>query len=218
MAKYSGSNWGQVRNKLGRAVGRVWNGIDVVSQYQPDVSNPNTLPQQLSRAKWRVLTKMCRYLRQAIMTSFALHNKEAHTTPYAMFTKANFGAVSASSPSDVTVSYPALKLSVGGGVVPAGGTVDYGTTQHLKVEVPFSYPVDNQMTFDEDAIYCCLYCPELNRSIVEKGFAADTGIMVVVPSTWNGLEVYTYLWSVGGNALNKGICSDTEYVGHGEIE
>ena len=135
-----------------------------------------------------------------------------------MFTKTNYGAVSVSSPDDVTINYPLLKMSVGGGVVPHGGSVDFGTSEHLKVEVPFTYDVDNQYTFDEDSIYCALVCPELKRCLVESGVPGEDSIIMEVPSSWNGLDVYVYLWSVGGNDLNENVCSDTEYVGHGEIE
>lgn len=217
MAKYYGSNWGTIKNKVGNAVGRVWNGINVMSQWVPEISNPNTTKQQLVRVRFRTLGKLARTFRAALLQSFAHVNRQYHTTPYAMFVKANWSAVSVSSLDDVTVNYSRLKLSEGGGQVPACGSID-NTGQHLSLSVPFEYDTHQVGSSAQDEIVGVFCNDELQQVLCRVAFAADDHFAIECPASWNGMYVHVYAFSVGGDEGNRNIISDSVYVGRAEVQ
>lgn len=217
MAKYYGSNWGTIKNKVGNAVGAVWNGINVMRQWVPEIANPNTVKQQLTRTKFRTLGKLARTFRAALLQSFAHVNRMYHTTPYAMFVKANWDMVSVSSPDDVVVNYSRLKISEGGGQVPACGSID-NTGQHLSLSVPFEYDTHQVGSSSSDMIVGVFCNHELGQVLCRTAFAEDGDFAIECPASWNGMDVHVYAFSVGGGESNKNIISDSVYVGHAEVQ
>ena len=67
MAKMSGIT-GTLSGKMGNAVFRVRAGQQVVAQYQPQVTNPNTEAQQIARAKFKLITQLAAIMAPAMGT------------------------------------------------------------------------------------------------------------------------------------------------------
>lgn len=59
---------GGISGKMGNAVFRQRNGETIISQYQPIIKNPNTLPQQNARAAFKLATQLSGIMAPAIGT------------------------------------------------------------------------------------------------------------------------------------------------------
>lgn len=224
---------GQFRGKVGGQVLRVVDGKQVIQIYQPEVRNPDTLPQQLQRAAMRTLGKLSRSFLSTIKVGFG------GVYPASEFVKANIsrnsGALEIGSPSDVTINYSSLKLTNGaaeGLIVVRSGIPTWGSSQHLTVSLPIT-EVDTADGVDRDNIRIRLvvYVPERGMSFLGPATTIEgTSVSVNVPSSVDGMDAHAWVFatlaenSADGDAYDQetlrlpSISTSAEYVGTGEIE
>lgn len=218
MAKYYGSNWGTIKNKVGNAVGRVWNTIPVMSQWIPEISNPRTDKQQLVRARFKATGKLAKSFGSVLKVSMKPYNKTRRTTQYALFTELNWESVSATSPTDVIINYSELIVSYGQ-TCPLNTTdLDLGTVSHLTVKFSFDNFSSMEGFSSADRVYPVILCPELNSALLGTAALATAGsVEMEVPTGWDGMRVYVYAFIICDGEGVPHLPTSSVYVGNGEI-
>lgn len=222
---------GQFRGKVGGQVLRVVDGKQVIQNYQPEVRNPDTPPQQMQRAAMRIIGKLGR--------SFLTTLREGYggVYPASEFVKSNIsktsGALDVVSPEDITINYGFLKLTNGsadGLVLLSGGTVDWGSGQHLQVSSPFSITLAETVAADRVRIFMVVYCPELGMSVLGSPALTTAGtVSANCPAAWDGMDVHAWIFaSIAENGMDPDaydqttlrlpkICNSASYLGSGEL-
>lgn len=222
---------GQFRGKVGGQVFRVVDGKQVMQPYQPIVRNPGTLPQQMQRAAIKTLGKLGR--------AFLVTLREGYggVYPASEFIKKNIskdaGALAISSPDDVTVVYPMLKITNGsadGLVIVSGGQVSFGSGQHLQVSCPMNVTVADSVPDERVRIFMVVYCPEMNMSVLGAATLPTAQTCSAnCPDSWDGMDVHAWLFAsiaengMDGDAFDQTtlrlpkICTSPEYIGTGEL-
>ena len=104
MAKMQGIT-GKLSGKMGAAVFRVRDGLQVVSQYNPIVKNPNTEGQQTQRAKFKLMAQLAAVMSPGFGT-MAITKRPARGKPSQRnaFTQLNMPLVEVSSDNDIMVA------------------------------------------------------------------------------------------------------------------
>lgn len=219
MAKYYGSNWGTIKNKVGNAVGRVWNTIPVMSQWVPEISNPRTVKQQLVRAHFKASGKLAKAFGSVLKVSMKPYNKLRKTTQYALFTELNWDAFSVTSPDSVITNYSELIVSYGQTCPLTTEGLDLGSVSHLHVKFSFDNFSSMEGFSDADQVYPVILCPELNSALLGSAALANAGsVQMEVPAGWNGMRVYVYAFIICGGDDVPHLPTSSVYVGNGEIE
>jgi hypothetical protein len=137
---------GKLSGKMGSAVFRVREGQQVVTQYNPIVSNPNTEGQQAQRAKFKLMSQLAAIMSPGFGTMSVVTRKaKGKPSQRNAFTQLNFPLVSvtdddqkvtATIPMEqlkLTSSFrymPALKVAAGG-----AGSIDIGSDEELPADV-----------------------------------------------------------------------------------
>lgn len=211
---------GDFTGKVGHVVGRMWKGRNVMAAIPASYNDKNSLSQRMVRARFKTLAQMVGNMYGAIEMGFAGKAKQMKFTEGNAFMRINWGAVSVSSPDDVTVNFPSLLLSVGS-LTPVGaaGTVNWGAGTHLTVKFDLTETAGMPRTDDADEVYAVLYSPDLKQTIVSNpAYRVDTNMEVEVPAGWNGMDVHLWLMTIGHGTETNGLVSNSQYVGHGEIQ
>lgn len=218
MAIINGSALGQFKNKFGNAVTAKWLGKNVARIYQPDVRNPQSEKQTQVRARFYGLSKLAKSMRPALLVGMVRNARDLSNTAYGRFVQLNWSAVEAADYENITINWSELKVSMGSGQAPVPGTQDWGTTEHLTVNVKFSYPILPDITSAADEIYMVLHCPDRDETYLSRAaLASAEEVEYAVPSTWNGMQAYAWLFSVCHVPALEGAISPSVYVGHAEI-
>ena len=222
---------GQFRGKVGGQVFRVVDGKQVMQPYQPIVRNPETEPQQMQRAAIRSLGKLSR--------AFLVTLREGYggVYPASEFIKRNVskdaGALSIVSPDDVTINYGFLKLTNGsadGLALLSGGSVNWGSGQHLQVSCPIQVTLAESVPATRVRIYMVVYCPELNMSVLgSPATSTSQSVSANCPASWDGMDVHAWIFaSIAENGMDPDafdqstlrlpkICASAVYLGSGEL-
>ncbi len=202
--------------KLGTAVGRKWKRKMVYSAYQGKVKNPNTEGQQTVRARFALLGRMAASFLDATKKGMAASADRYDYTESDHFVKRNWDAVTATEPGEVEVDFGALTISEGR--LPEVYFEAPSFAEEAEVSVAFDGNIDADKAKEEDQVYIFVYQPDSNRGILSKATSRNAGsVSVVVPARWSGMEVHVYGFVIGGAAENKGMPSDSTYIGHGNI-
>lgn len=219
MAIWYGSALGRGKNKFGNAVLAKWKGLNVFKIYNPEVANPNTQKQQMVRARFGALAMMCRPFRAAISLGFRRLSNTLNSTEYGVFISKNYSKVVATGPDDIIIGYSDLMVSEGALPEVTFGTPDYGSTEHLTIEVPFDGNVGQEGSDATDEVYVLAYAKEINQGMLSSaGLRSGSSVAVSVPSAWSGLDVYLYGFAIGRGAENQGEPSMSKFIGHAEVQ
>lgn len=228
MAKYYAGILSPFRNKVGNVVGRKWRGIDVMSAYNKNVSNPRTNAQQSQRARLSACSSLARTLNLALMLGYTEFCKGKPQFPRAMFVKDNIKAVHAPTPDSVAIDYSDLIIARGNALAVLPGAPEFD--QPLTVE--FTSDASNIQALagyaaGDFSVYGVVYCPDYKQAIVSApvsiGTTGDAIMDIVVPGSWNGIKVHVYCFTVANVdkyeslGITKGEASDSIYVGQGNI-
>ena len=194
---------GQFRGKVGGQVLRVVEGQQVIQNYQPVVRNPRTTAQQMQRAAMAELGRAARALRSVLPITFG----GSYAT--AAFVKKNIsrqsGAISVTTPEDVSINYSSILLSedsAGGLLTIMGGSVVYGTAQHLRIDVPVaSLAISPDIDPTNVRLYAIAWCPDRKLAVMSDPFATTVSdIKITCPADWDGMDVH--VWVVATAAMN----------------
>lgn len=204
--------------KLGTAVGRMWKGRPVMAAYQKNVANPNTLPQQLVRARFAACGKMATACLTAIQEGMGYAAKQLRLTESNVFVKDNFSKFTAVSPDEVNISYSGIKFSKGTLPSVTFGVVDFGEGEHLHLSVALTGNSDAPGAMADDKVYILAYCPELQQGILSlPTMRSSSTISMALPSAWDGMDIHVYGFTVTGPHQSKKRVSYTTYCGTGEV-
>lgn len=218
MSKYYQGYLGAQIGKLGNAVGRMWKGRAVMAVYQPNIADARTEPQLLIRSRFRVINQLSSALLEAIYVGMGYIAKQYRLTEGNVFVKRNWPNVTAVSPDEVSISYSALTIASGTLPEAVFGAVDFGTTQHLKIEAAMSSTADLPGANENDQVYIVAYCPEYKQAVLGTPVPrSNDKVSVNVPSQWDGMEVHVWGFAVSALTSKKKRCSATAYLGTGEV-
>lgn len=219
MSKNNKGYMGDQIGKLGPAVGRRWKGRQVYASYQKFVANPRTEAQQIIRARFKRAVELSKAYRFGYIIGLLEYANKMKFTEANAFIKQNWSQISATTPDAVEVNYSGIKIAIGDLPEATYGAVDFGTTNHLTIEVAVEGNV-SPTALSEDKVYLFAYCPDLNQGCLGSPVLRSAAkVSVKVPSSWDGMEVHLYAFCIGGNRLSKyfGVCSRSAYCGTGEV-
>lgn len=223
MAIIKGNILGSYRKRAGEVVFRRYRDLDVFQSAPKSMSNPKTNAQELVRARFRVLSKLAHGFAMGVNRGFRAAAQGTSLSPRNFFTKLNWGAVTATTPDNVTTDYGELVVAQGPFV-----NVYYGNPQ-------FDNPLEVVMTItatnlpqgvnaaDVD-VYVFCYSPDVDGSLMAAPVHASTGsITITFPGHWSGQKVHLWGWTkyTGAPIADAGIAtgdvSDSQYLGSGNI-
>lgn len=217
MAIYNAGYLSPIRKKLGNAVGRKWRTLDVLAVYQPFVSNPNTEAQQLVRTRFGACATLSNAFKRALLLGFAGICKGTKVPERSMFIKKNWANIRCDTPGAATVDYTELVIAEGSLPEVLFGNVSFA--EPLQVACPMTDTTGVDGADARDKVYMFVYSPEAGAGIVSDGrnTRADESISVNVPAYWNGHRVHVWGFAIGNGIDNKGVISDSRYLGSGTI-
>lgn len=213
------------KNKLGNGVGRRWRNLNIVAEYNGSPRNPRTTAQQIQRALFRTLSELGRAFKSTLTDALGGICEGTKTFPRAMFISLNKGAVQASNPDSVNVSYMDMIIARGS-VAPAEfGAPQFDTPQTVEFDFGTAAFQAECPRADLKNLKCraVIYCPDAKLAVFGDTKGDNTTASVIVPNYWNGMKVHIwgYLRWDGEDmpeyGLMKGDVSDSLYVGSGNI-
>lgn len=219
MAIYNGGILGEYKNKVGNVVGRKWRNLDVMSKYQPDVSNPRTEKQQNQRKMFGELSSIAKALRVPLrigMSGVAAGTKNPYRTQFISRNK----ACATISGGSVVLDYLNMKVAEGGyPYALSAGSPSFD--EPLTVAVNFSYTAIAGLTKTTDKVYLVVYNTADNMSLMQSEAASAGSISVKVPNSWNGETVHVWAFVVDGDVdgvpTMASQVTPSHYVGNGSI-
>lgn len=216
MAIYFAGYLSPIRNKLGNAVGRKWRTLDVLSVYNGRPRNPRTQKQQLNRTRFGAIANLAMSFNSAVKVGFSGICAGNPIPERSMFIRKNWGCVDASEPGTATFDYTEIVCAAG--PLPEAGFGAASFAEPLSVEVPLTDNSAQDGADARDKVYLFVYSPEAKAGkLGEVKQRADETIACNVPSTWVGHRVHVWGFAVGNGTDNKGIISNSRYLGSGTI-
>lgn len=226
MAKYNAGYLSPIKNKLGNAVGRKWRNLNILSVYQPDVSNPRTTAQQLNRAEFKAVSSLGRMMRRISVLGFRNFCAGTKVFPRAMFVKLNKSIATADSVDSVTIDYSEMVVSRGS--LPKLTTPTPGFSEPQKVVLDWDTPALEAAYTSEEINNMYAFIAVVNGEAGEVVYSntekvGSKSAEVDVPSHWNGMNVKVYVFvqykgaDVPSDGLKNGDVSDSVYCGSGAI-
>lgn len=203
---------GEFSGKVGVVVGRVWRGKKIMQSYNPRVKNPKTEKQQLHRARIREIGQLSRIFQPCIKVGFENVAIRERKTECGEFVKTNFPCVTATTPEDVTVDIPSLKVSIGKFPSVEFDAMAVGANS---VTVTFNSTwVEQELS--EDQVFLVLYFPQAERVIVSNAVKRYQGtITETIPAELHGQQMYVYgfVKAAPTNLRYAGENSESVYIG-----
>lgn len=216
MAIYFAGYLSPIRNKLGNAVGRKWRTLDVLSVYNGRPRNPRTQKQQLNRTRFGAIANLAMSFNSAVKVGFSGICAGNPIPERSMFIRKNWGCVDASEPGAATFDYPEIVCAAGPLPEAAFGAASF--SEPLSVEVPLTDNSAQDGADPRDKVYLFVYTTEGKAGkLGDVKQRSDESISCNVPSTWNGHHVHVWGFAVGDGIDNKGIISNSRYLGSGTI-
>lgn len=202
--------FGSFVNKVGNVVGRVRQGVQIYSIYQPSVSNPQTPAQMAGREAFKLLTSLGSKLNVAIKIGFADLDGYKHGSPFSSFVGYNRRL------NVVSGTYPSLSIDFSKVVVAKGdlanpfnlqGSVD---SNSLTANWADNSGMGNALATDKAVVV--VYNKDKNTAMVNNGAAvrSERQLTVTLPTPWTGdaIECWCFFQSA-----EKNIVSDSTYIG-----
>lgn len=200
---------GQVTKRVGNHVFRVVKGRNVISIYQPNVSNPQTDAQKQVRDKFSLLSKFFGTLSAVVELGFV--GRSLKGSGYNAAVSVNFKNGITGTWPNYAMNYSALKLSQGRVDLPYSpsasldnSNITVGWTDNSDMS-PYASP--------EDKLALVVYNSSKEQVAFNLNAAKrnETTYVFNCPSTWNGddIEVYVFFHDEKGENSSK-----SAYMGH----
>ena len=189
MGKCNQGVFGNWVKRVGNVVGRVVNGQNIYSIYQPNVSNPQTETQQQIRTKFSMLCKLGSVTASFLM--LGLLESKGKGTWLSRFISLNFDdGVTGTWPS-FELNYPKLIMSQGNVDLPYNPAAQ---VQGSEISVTW---IDNSgigNARDSDKVMFVVFNKDKNQSIADTEAAdrSERQASYSMPASWNGDTVYVY--------------------------
>lgn len=210
MGKANQGVFGAWTKRVGNVVGRVIQGVNVYSIYQPNVSNPRTELQQSQRAKFTLLTQFFSTMTAFLRISWKSLDGYKHGSAFSSAVGWNLknGAVTGTYPN-YSIAMNKVKVSDGNIALPynPGATAESGT-------LTFTW-ADNTGRGDAlatDNVMVAIYNPTKDETIYSTalGVRSERTKELQCPSNWSGDQVHVY-FAMRREATDE--CSDSTYLG-----
>ena len=209
----------QFTKRVGNIVGRKARGYGFEAQlYNPKIKNPNTILQQQTRAKFKILVQFASTANSVIKLGFARAKNDGETWTNA-FTRNNFA-------NGVTGIFPAYTINFSKIIVSKGALDNpYNVSAQVQgTDLSFSWTDNSGIgnALETDKAMFIVYNSVKHQSITVND-AADRSTRQAsysLPSAWvsDSIEVYFCMRSVqdptsSGQGVAKGTCSTSLYLG-----
>ena len=198
MAKYRLGVMGTFENKVGIVVGRKWRNLDVMSAYQPKVSNPNTKKQMEQRKRFGATSTLARGMKLGLAYGFAGVAAGTKSPARSRFVQANLPAVEFTWPDTIDIDYTMVKVSDGSHMNATYGTPT--STEPLKIKLTYSLSIIEGFSKEDDNVFVIAYNPADGNCIMANERAGSGSMIVTVPDGWNGATVHIYAFVIGAEA------------------
>ena len=189
MGKCNQGVFGNWVKRVGNVVGRVVNGQNIYSIYQPNVSNPQTETQQQIRTKFSMLTKLGSV--SASFLKLGLLASKGEGTWLSRFISVNFDdGITGTWPS-FELNYPKLILSQGNVDLPYNPAAQL---QSSEINITWTDNSGIGNARDSDKVMFMVFNKDKNQSIADTE-AADRSTRRAsysLPASWNGDTIYVY--------------------------
>lgn len=204
------------RNKAGNLVFYTKGGIQMARGIAETVNNPRTPAQVAQRARFGAIVAMSKGFGITLKKSLAPQD-DARVSARNWFYKLNKNLTMTITSGVVSnISYSDVKISTGDVVNCAWATPDFETSYHIKVQIDAA---NDDPTFSPATDDCNIiaYCPALQQALIGS-VKRVTGqkVDITTPRYWQGQQVYLYSFCSRGGDYPT-VCSDSEYVGSGEV-
>lgn len=209
---------GALKGKVGNMVFRTRRGMQIASVYQPEVHNPKSTRQELSRAKMAFATDMAKAMKLLLRAGWQKTNP---TYEVQQFIKrvipVDAAIISGVDPAVLHVDYDAMEPAISANLLGVlNGVSQFNFAE--EAEVSYSVTPDDTLFLDGDgsAIGCGIvvgyYAPDLDQCVVVSHplVKGETNQFTdKFSNEWSGIQVKIYMFAKQiPNAVN-GIASDT---------
>lgn len=203
--------------KVGTVVGSFWKGLPVMRAYKRSVKDANTEAQQLIRTRFGAIAFLASAFLYAIRMGFKQVARSRKITEGDYFIKKNWDCIHADTPGAATVDYTELVIAQGSLPEVLFGNASFA--EPLQVAVTMTDTTGVIGADANDIVYMFVYSPEAGAGIISDGRnkRSDASMSVNVPAYWNGHRVHVWGFALGNGADNKGIVSNSRYLGSGTI-
>lgn len=213
---------GDQYGKVGPVVGRKFREENVYSAYQKNVFNPNTEKQQLQRMKFKVLSALAHNFACGAIFGFRTAAKGTNLSPRNLFQKTNWPMIVATTLDSMRIDYSGMLVSKGALSNVQFGTPNFETPRQVRVTfAEFGAPCQRT---PNDRVFLYVFCPDAEQGILSSEVKVNEGSVALdVPDAWTGLRVHVYGFvrnqgaAVEEFGIPAGECSDSQYLGQGEI-
>lgn len=218
MGKFYGGPNSPYYGKVGAVVARKWRTENVVSMYQPKVSNPQTKAQTIVRKRFAELSNLCGVMAKAINIGFYPDSLGNKAFPRAIFMRKNFGNVTADQQGEVEIDYSSILIADGSLPEVHFGMADFSTANTIRVT--FTPNGDDPDASTTDKVYLVAFNYDEDRCIVSEPVARNAqSVSITAPVYWSGEKVHLYGFVVKAGELNSmDDVSKSNYIGSGNME
>lgn len=213
-----GNLFGYYKGKLGLNYGRMVHGVNLGAAMP--VKRKGMVPTEQQKDQWNRFAEMS-YMASGFLSAIRLGLKNAAknmgplVSEYDAFFRINNGFYH-SEGGIVEVEYGSIVLAKG--PLPQVGFSAASFEEPQRVSVAFSPNGDVPDADASDQVYLVIYEPESRRAMLSTPVNRSAAAAEVrLPSVWSGLTVHVYGFTIGAGRHNKGMISDSSYVGAGNV-
>lgn len=197
--------YGAFVNKVGNVVGRVRQGVQVYSIYQPSVANPRTTSQVSNRTKFSLVAGLMSKILPAVKVGFKFLDGYKYGSAFSSALGYNL------TKSQCVISgSQGLEIDFAKVVVAEGQLASPFNLQASVDGVNISFTwADNSgigNALATDKLYCCVYNKVKNESVFNTAIAArsERTATIACPTAWssNSVEVYTFFTREDGSLVS----------------
>ena len=218
MAKQGMENFGSYRGKLGNSYGRKVHGVALNALMPTPRGNKNATEEMRDiQLRFKTLAQMASAFMASIVIGLKARAKAIGplVSEFDAFIKDNWGATHAEG-GVIEIVYGNIKIA--DGKLPEVGFGSANFEEPLRVSVGFTPNTDTPGADAADEVRLVVYQPDSNKTVMSAPVQRSAGtIEMALPSTWSGMTVHVYGFSVGAGRTNKGIVSDGSYIGTGNV-
>lgn len=201
MAKQHGPAASYFSGRQGEVVGAKLKGGEYVSRtYQPNVKNPNTLRQRVSRLRMSTASGLASALAAAIQQGYAKATASTRMYPRNMFVRDavrmdGMNVITVANET-ATVDYENIKVSQRNGLnsLPAMGQADF--TEPLQIKMDYAaINVTDVLPAGKLGLVTVVFAPELNQCIVKNTIVEqgqEGSVTINMPSSFGSQTVHLY--------------------------
>jgi hypothetical protein len=202
--------FGAWRNKVGNVVGRVRQGRNVYSIYQPQVANPKSFHQLRYRRIFAEFARLAHNLLPILRIGFTSLDGYRYGSAYSSFVGYNIKYAYYSYDDiagAVIIYYDTVTLSVGNVPLPYN---PIGTLDGSDFNIRWRDNTGEGVAAAEDVAFVCVYNPIKSASIYDGKYTrAEQFAVIQMPAAWSGDTVKAWLFMRDA----KGNCSGTHFLG-----